>query len=454
MPPSPLPYAPSGLSLRRCASLPQRLHLASRALHPRAHLTLPTHPLRPRVPDRPARALLVSGQARRSAARLHSQPHSPAQRRCASQWCGALRRRALPRCRPHYAATAPPRVAHRRPKSAAGGRCTAAPLHGRCTAAPARAAARRRQHMPHGRSCCAAAASGAQTDPAGAAGVSSRTHASPSALLSISSTCTPRRAASRATHAHASQPGALPTRRTTQAQRPPATRASPQPQGAGPARWPPACHNPNLTLLGGARAWGTAFSTPEDMPTSMRQTRPLHSQLAPPSCRTSARARASARAPPRSIGVCGRTPLACSSLHVHALESAATAQPLPNARHAQGAHWRGQRRARPPGASLEHTARASGATCGVCPTTSCRAPSISSVPCSALHTRRRSSCVVNFSRPNCARPRATRSGGGAGGRPPACRAGPDRRGRAARPQHRRCGLGYGAHAHAGLQRAQ
>ncbi len=295
MPPSPLPCAPSGLSLRRCASLPQRLHLASRALHPRAHLTLPTHPLRPRVPDRPARALLVSGQARRSAARLHSQPHSPAQRRCASQWCGALRRRALPRCRPHYAATAPPRVAHRRPKSAAGGRCTAAPLHGRCTAAPARAAARRRQHMPHGRSCCAAAASGAQTDPAGAAGVSSRTHASPSALLLISSTCAPRRAASRATHAHASQPGALPTRRTAQAQRPPATRASPQPQGAGPARWPPACHNPTLTLLGGARAWGTAFSTPEDMPTSMRQTRPLHSQLAPPSCRARARARQLAR---------------------------------------------------------------------------------------------------------------------------------------------------------------
>jgi len=144
MPPSPLPCAPSGLSLRRCASLPQRLHLASRALHPRAHLTLPTHPLRPRVPDRPARALLVSGQARRSAARLHSQPHSPAQRRCASQWCGALRRRALPRCRPHYAATAPPRVAHRRPKSAAGVR----ELHrcpGACGGAAASAYAARPQ---------------------------------------------------------------------------------------------------------------------------------------------------------------------------------------------------------------------------------------------------------------------------------------------------------------------
>ena len=40
--------------------------------------------------------------------------------------------------------------------------------------------------------------------------------------------------------------------------------------------------------------------------------------------------------------------------------------------------------------------------CGVWPMTSCRAPTISSVPCSAWHTRRRSSCVVNFSRPNYA----------------------------------------------------
>lgn len=30
---------------------------------------------------------------------------------------------------------------------------------------------------------------------------------------------------------------------------------------------------------------GMALRTPEDMPTSIRHTRPLHSQLAPPSCK-------------------------------------------------------------------------------------------------------------------------------------------------------------------------
>ncbi len=340
MPPSPLPCAPSGLSLRRCASLPQRLHLASRALHPRAHLTLPTHPLRPRVPDRPARALLVSGQARRSTARLHSQPHSPAQRRCASQWCGALRRRALPRCRPHYAATAPPRVAHRRPKSAAGGRCTAAPLHGRCTAAPARAAARRRQHMPHGRSCCAAAASGAQTDPAGAAGVSSRTHASPSALLSISSTCAPR-AQPGAPGTHPPQPGKLPTRGAAQARRPPDARAG-KPRGVGPPRWPPVCAlNLSLPYWAGRAPAGRR---------SARQRTYRRPCATRGRCTRSWRRPAAARPPARTRQLARHSTFP-PSLRPHSARSLMSsqapsqdAQPLSEERHAQEAPTRHPRR--------------------------------------------------------------------------------------------------------------
>ena len=39
-----------------------------------------------------------------------------------------------------------------------------------------------------------------------------------------------------------------------------------------------------LQLILKGSTWGTALSTPRDIPTSMRHTRPLHSQFAPPSC--------------------------------------------------------------------------------------------------------------------------------------------------------------------------
>jgi hypothetical protein len=424
---------------------------------------LPT-PCGPRARLARSRPAMIEG---RPAAPLRASAASraAAQRRCASQWCGALRRRALPPlapslCRHSAAGGYPPWL-----RSAAGGRG----LH-RCPGARRGAAASAYAARPQ----LLRSRGLGRPDRPGGRGRRQQPHARLALGVAVDlQHLRAARAAWRAWDASAAARQAPDTGRSAG----PAPAGRPRRQAAGGRASQVAarvCAKPIPTLLGGARACGTAFSTPEDIPTSMRHTRPLHSQLAPPSCRASARAHASARAP-QHVPSKFEAPL-CPLAHVFTSTLPRCPATIRRTARTRGAHETpqatqpGARRPRssatgrsglspPPSQHLARPperptgtpwARAGGATCGVWPTTSCRAPSISSVPCSALHTRRRSSCVVNFSRPNCAPPRSP-LGAGAGERP-ACGAGPGCRGRAARP--RCCGLRHAARARAGLQRAQ